>query len=487
MFSETMDLSGFLEGALHSFLGCSVGFLAWWIMFRALLGRRVFRSSQVVAAPAASVWDSLFTAPSPAGGWRGGQEIAEQGFEGASPTRHCIAARHGDMAPLEESAWRVLRLEPQRFFEGELESRGGAPVGPGEACRKLVRLTQSAEGILVEQEVHRLVRGVFGHLYLHRADRRFLDHLRAHCEGAIDTQRMAVVSRWASLALSVVAFAVVALFLGGFDPAVWTMAAFVATFLQAAVWLHEYGHLVGMRWFGHREATLMLVPLVGGAVVNARPSRSCFETATVALMGPALSGAAVLGLAPLAPWGLRYFADPSVRPGVEDWSDPQALATWAGLSAVTFLAMAIPLNLYNLAPVGMLDGGRVVSALTQGRVARALLASAIFAALAFALAGSAGAREFGAALAFVVVVWIVSLLAAEKGPEAAAPMNWMERWATLALLVVTLTIYVEASRWLAPAFFSALQSGFQESLSTARDGAPLALHRGGDDVQTAGP
>jgi len=234
--------------------------------------------------------------------------------------------------------------------------------------------------------------------------------------------------------------------------------AFVAVFLQVAIWAHEYGHLIAMRWFGQRDATLFLAPLLGGVALSTSRSKSRFEDAMIALMGPAFSGAIVLALTPFVPWGLRYF-------DVGAGSEPVSYTTWAGLCVIAFLAMAIPINLYNLIPIGMLDGGRVVDALAQGRVVRAICAAGIFAALAYAIAGSGSESDFGAAIAFVAIAWASAFLTARKGREELPPMSRAQAAATVALLVVTLIIHVEASRLLLPSFMNALRGDVRGAAS----------------------
>jgi len=457
-----------LDGALQSLIWSAVGFAVWWVMFRAPLGRRTFRTSVAIAAPVERVWSACLLEPSPPGGWSGALEIAGQGFEGDPPARHRAQVRHGGVGPFRESVWRVTRLAPHALFEGEQIFMEGQAVAPGDRSTTTLRFTPQGETVRVEHEMRRLARGVFGHLYVPRANRRFLEHVRAECEGAAGAKRPAVVSRAASFAMAFVAFAAIVLLFSAGNPELWKIAAFIGFFLQVAIWLHEYGHLIAMRWFGHEEATFVLVPLLGGAAINSRQAKTRFEDALVALMGPALSGAAVLALTPLVPWGLRFF-DLGWEAVEFDWSNPVSVRTWIGLSAIVFLAMAIPINLYNLVPLGLLDGGRVVSALSRGRLSRAFLTCAIFAVLAYALAGSAGGRELGAALAFVAVVWVVGQLTAERSMEALAPMTPGQAGVTAALLVVTLTIYVDASRTLTPTVLAALKNGLDSSNAPAID------------------
>lgn len=458
------SLISFIDGAFAALTWSAAGFAAWWIMFRAPLGRRNIKTRLRIAAPSGKIWSSLLLEPAPPGGWTGALEIAQQGFEGDPPLRHRALVRHGGTGKLQESVWRVLRLSPGDFFEAEQETMGGVAVEP--ATLRL-RLTKEGEATIVEHEMRRLVRGVFGHLYLPRSNRRFLEHVKAHCEGCEEHGLSALLSRRANALMALSAFlGIVALF-AAFDPEVWEVAAFVALFLQTAVWVHEYGHLIALRWFGHKQATMMIVPFFGGAAIGARAATTRFENAIVALMGPAFSGAILLAVTPVAGWGLRFIISGEDLFAPAYVSSVHALKAWGGLCAIAFLAMAIPINLYNLVPLGMLDGGRVVAALARGRLSAALLTLAIFAALAYALAGAGKSSDFGAALAFVAVVWVIGLLTSEETQEGLAPMNGKETFVTAALLIVTLTIYVDASRTLMPAFIDAMESSLQSPVETA--------------------
>jgi Zn-dependent protease len=311
-----------------------------------------------------------------------------------------------------------------------------------------------------------MARGVFGLLYVPRANGRVFEHLRTHCEGGEATAHAAIIGSSARVALGAAAFVVTVGVLSAPNPELWGVAAFVALFLQLAMWLHEFGHLLAMRWFGHKDATLVMVPFLGGAAIGARPSSTRFEKAIVALMGPALSGLIVLALAPAAQWGMRFLETGSA---MVDWSRPDALRSAVGVCIVAFLTMAIPINLFNLAPVGMLDGGRAVTALTTGRASRALYAIGIFAILALAIAGSGNDQQFGAAVVFVSLTWAASLLSKEQEIEDLPPMTGRQLLVTLGLFAFTLGIYFDASRTLLPSFVEAVKTGIMGPLESQGD------------------
>ena len=103
--------------------------------------------------------------------------------------------------------------------------------------------------------------------------------------------------------------------------------------------LHECGHLIVAKWFGLAVSAPMFIPFMGAFIALKEAPRNAWMEACVGIGGPILGSLAAaachaLGLA------LNY---------------PLLIAL--GWSAYF-------LKLFNLTPVGMLDGGRIVSALS---------------------------------------------------------------------------------------------------------------------------
>jgi Zn-dependent protease len=103
--------------------------------------------------------------------------------------------------------------------------------------------------------------------------------------------------------------------------------------------LHECGHLIVAKWFGLAVSAPMFIPFMGAFIALKEAPRNAWMEACVGIGGPILGSLAAaichaLGLA------LNY---------------PLLIAL--GWSAYF-------LNLFNLTPVGMLDGGRIVTALS---------------------------------------------------------------------------------------------------------------------------
>jgi len=104
--------------------------------------------------------------------------------------------------------------------------------------------------------------------------------------------------------------------------------------------IHEIGHAVAIRAKGLRAGFMVFIPFIGGAVTLKDQPRSVYDDAIIGLAGPAAGTAASLACLQVYKWK----ADP----------------LWL---LIAFLGFA--LNLINLLPIGMLDGGRISAAVTK--------------------------------------------------------------------------------------------------------------------------
>lgn len=103
---------------------------------------------------------------------------------------------------------------------------------------------------------------------------------------------------------------------------------------------HEVGHALTIRAKGLRAGAMVFIPFIGGAVTLRRQPRSAFVDAQIGLGGPIAGTIA----------------------------SSAALVVYQITSEPLYLALAFGgflLNLFNLTPVGPLDGGRIAGAITK--------------------------------------------------------------------------------------------------------------------------
>ena len=104
--------------------------------------------------------------------------------------------------------------------------------------------------------------------------------------------------------------------------------------------IHEIGHAIVIRAKGLRAGFMVFIPFIGGAVTLKDQPRTVYDDAIIGLAGPFCGTMASL----LILQGYKWTNDPLYL-----------LIAWLGFA----------LNLFNLLPIGMLDGGRISAAITK--------------------------------------------------------------------------------------------------------------------------
>ncbi|MEA2336561.1 MAG: hypothetical protein QOE82_568, partial [Thermoanaerobaculia bacterium] len=131
---------------------------------------------------------------------------------------------------------------------------------------------------------------------------------------------------------------------GSMALSIWAMALKyplpVVVGLVGIILIHEIGHAVAIRAKGLRAGVMVFIPFVGGAVTLKDQPRSAFDDAQIGLAGPVAGTFATLVVLQVYKWT----------------GEPVYLAIAGG----GFL-----INLVNLLPIGMLDGGRISAAVTK--------------------------------------------------------------------------------------------------------------------------
>jgi Zn-dependent protease len=108
----------------------------------------------------------------------------------------------------------------------------------------------------------------------------------------------------------------------------------------AIIVVHEIGHAVAIRAKGLHAGVMVFIPFIGGAVTLKDQPRSAYDDAQIGLAGPVAGTFASLVFLQMYKWT----------------GQPLYLAIAAAGFAV---------NLLNLLPIGMLDGGRISAAVTK--------------------------------------------------------------------------------------------------------------------------
>ncbi|HEX2120867.1 MAG TPA: site-2 protease family protein [Thermoanaerobaculia bacterium] len=104
--------------------------------------------------------------------------------------------------------------------------------------------------------------------------------------------------------------------------------------------IHEIGHAVAIRLKGLRAGFMVFIPFIGGAVTLKDQPHTVYDDALIGLAGPAAGTLASLVCLQIYKWV----------------HDP----LWLLIAMLGFA-----LNLINLLPLGMLDGGRISAAVTK--------------------------------------------------------------------------------------------------------------------------
>ncbi|AOG12277.1 hypothetical protein [Agrobacterium sp. RAC06] len=201
----------------------------------------------------------------------------------------------------------------------------------------------------------------------------------------------------------------------------------ISVFLTLVILLHELGHMVAYRAFGHPTTRMLFVPLLGGVAIGGRPYNTHFEVATCALMGAGFSALLV----------------PILVAAHQSAGDiPHSTAMDGPI--LVFLVILGAFNLLNLLPTYRFDGGQVLRQVFQAPRALALtsfLVTGVVAWTGWRIGLSAPALTIGVAL-FTLLGMIRTKSA--KPREALVPMNGPERLMTGFGYYAALAIHVYA-------------------------------------------
>lgn len=153
-----------------------------------------------------------------------------------------------------------------------------------------------------------------------------------------------------------------------------------------AIFVHESGHVLAMKACGMRTSGMYFLPFLGAVAVGKEPARTRGQEWLIAIAGPAFG---LLSILPLLALG------------------------WVTEEREWFLyaAFAALINLFNLLPIGVLDGGRIVQA-----IAFSIAGWVGIAAFALGLLGGAYVvwHAAGGVLSIILVLSVLEFAAAWK-------------------------------------------------------------------------
>lgn len=337
------------QGALF-LLAVNLGLL--WLLMAVPLGRRTLRVRQIVRERAEEVWNIT----RPAGdltAWHpsvisvspveGHPDLVE--FAYRHPDRHGRPSRRTmsvDRASMTAGGSFSCELRvvsdstlDQAFWDGFSETR-------------TVERTQRGSLVTVEQTD--TYRGIAFFLFRYFLLRRELAALRDHVEGR-QGSALAHLEHplWQTLLVILSTLLLWPFF--GLD----RTGLMMSTFLTLVIVLHELGHMIAYRAFGHPSARMIFIPLLGGVAVGGRPYNTLFEVATCALMGAGVSGF-------LVPILVAAHASVVGLPHADGTEGP----------ILVFLVILGAFNLLNLLPTYRFDGGQVLRQIFENQIMLAL-------------------------------------------------------------------------------------------------------------------
>lgn len=108
--------------------------------------------------------------------------------------------------------------------------------------------------------------------------------------------------------------------------------------MVSLIFFHECGHAVVMRYYNVPFSPMVFIPFMGAVIAMKERPKNSYEEAVIAFGGPVVGSLAAVGVASTA--------------AMTDSQLLYALADWGYM-----------INLFNLMPIGTLDGGRIGSAI----------------------------------------------------------------------------------------------------------------------------
>lgn len=381
-----------------------------WLLMAAPLGRRTIRVSRIIRDRPEEIW-KIARPTGDLAAWhphviavdpvKGKPDLVE--FSYRNPDRHGQPSRRTMI--VDRTA-----LTAAGCFSCDLRVVGDSTLDAAfwEGYRESRRVERAPLGSRVTFEQTDNYRGLAFYLFRRMVLTRELASLNDHVEG----RRSSGLLHFEHPAWQTVLVIVSTLLLWPFFSLTAT-GLMMSVFLTLVILLHELGHMVAYRAFGHPSVRMIFVPLLGGIAIGGRPYHSHFEVATCALMGAGFSALLVPILV-------------AANQSLQDIPHPQAMDG----PALVFLVILGAFNLLNLLPTYRFDGGQVLRQVFEGP--RALTAISFVVTGVILWTGwriGLGAPMLIAGLAIFILLSMIRTKSA-KPKEALVPMTAAERLMT---------------------------------------------------------
>lgn len=323
-----------------------------WLLMAAPLGRRTIRVSRLVLERPEEVWKIA----RPAGNqtaWHP-NVIAVTPVEG-KPDLVEFAYRHLDRHG--HPARRTMIVDRTAMtatgsFSCDLRVIGDSTLDPSfwEGYRESRKVERAPLGSKVTFEQTDNYRGIAFYLFRRMALARELASLRDYIEERPSSSLLHFEHPgWQTLLVLLSTLMLWPFF------SLTATGLMMSVFLTLVILLHELGHMVAYRAFGHQSVRMIFVPLLGGIAIGGRPYHSHFEVATCALMGAGFS-ALLVPILIAAHQSIAGFPHPAGMDG----------------PILVFLVILGAFNLLNLLPTYRFDGGQVLRQVFEGQYALAI-------------------------------------------------------------------------------------------------------------------
>ncbi|MDH4413693.1 MAG: hypothetical protein QE484_10320 [Rhizobium sp.] len=381
-----------------------------WLLMAAPLGRRTIRVSRLVHERPEEVWNIT----RPAGdltAWHP-NVIAVEPVDG-KPDLVEFAYRHPDRHGRPSRRTMIIdrtAMTTAGSFSCDLRVVSDSTLDPSfwEGYRESRKVERAPLGSQVTFEQTDNYRGLAFYLFRRMALARELSSLKDHVEerrsfGLLHLEHPA----WQTV-LVIISTLLLWPFFG-----LTGAGLMMSVFLTLVILLHELGHMVAYRAFGHPSARMIFIPLLGGIAIGGRPYNSHFEVATCALMGAGFS-ALLVPILVATHQSMLGIPHPSGMDG----------------PTLVFLVILGAFNLLNLLPTYRFDGGQVLRQVFEGQRALAITSFVVTGVIVWT--GWRIGLQAPMLIAGLAIFILLSLIRTKsvKPREALLPMNAPERLMT---------------------------------------------------------